>query len=59
MEQVNTCSGIQNPGMAKDSSKSEPHTSMTLRDSTRSTESQCQGCLGQTNKTRTNKIILP
>jgi len=28
-----TCSGIQTPGVQKDSSKSEPHSSMTLRDS--------------------------
>lgn len=38
--QVNTCSGIQNPGMLKDWIKSEPHTRMTLRDPTRSKESQ-------------------
>lgn len=34
---INTCSGIQNPGMEKDWRRSEPQTTMTLRDSDKGT----------------------
>lgn len=34
---INTCSGIQNPGMEKDWRRSEPQTTMTLRDSNKGT----------------------